>query len=220
MTTTTFTLFDQPLTRFDLPLLGVASDAVHLFLIWPAYEIGVIGEVDSNTPSEALKRKLFRKQHGRCPWPDCFKEGQFEIGDKIEVDHVFPISKGGRDWTLNLQLLHKRCNQEKFNSIEYAAGNVSPFLPNPVAWVRWLLKRPRILAAIVGGIALVVATLLAVKWLREHIDGERRYAILADKIRSNARGLAQKARGVTGQFGQKAAHRVLTTAGVAARSHS
>lgn len=212
MTTTTFTLFNPPLTRFDLPLLGVASDAVHLFLIWPGYKLSLIGKVGDNTPSEELKRKLFRKQHGRCPWPKCSKGGRFEIGDKIEVDHVFPVSKGGRNWTLNLQLLHERCNREKFNCVRFAANNVSPLLPYLVAWVRWLLKRPRILAAVVGGIALVVATLLAVKWLREHVDGERRYAILADKIRSNARGLTQKVRGVTGQLAQKSAHRVMTTA--------
>lgn len=212
MTTTTFTLFDLPLTRFDLQLLGVASDAVHIFLIWPAYEMGVISKVEPKTPSEDLKRKLFEMQLGRCPWPKCSRGGRFDTGDKIEVDHVFPVSKGGRNWTLNLQLLHEKCNKEKFNCVRFAANNVSPLLPYLVASVRWLLKHPRLLAAIVGGTTLVVVTMLAVKWLREHIDGERRYAILADKIRSNARGLTQKARGVTGQFVQQAAHRVVATA--------
>ena len=213
MTTTTFTLFNPPLTRFDLPLLGVASDAVHLFLIWPGYKLSLIGKVGDNTPSEELKRKLFRKQHGRCLWPDCFKGGRFDSGDEIEVDHVWPKSKGGRNWTLNLQLLHKRCNQEKFNSIEYAADNVSPLLPYLVAWVRWLLKRPRILAAVVGGIALVVATLLAVKWLRQHIRNVRRRSRLASRVRSNVHGMAQRVRGVAGQIGHGPAHRVLATAG-------
>ena len=120
----------------------------------------------------------------------------------------------------NLQVLHAPCNKEKSDCTEFAMNNVSPLLPYLLASVRWLLKHPQLLAAIVGGTTLVVVTMLAVKWLREHVDGQRRYAILADKIRSNARGLAQKARGVTGQFGQKAAHRVLTTAGVAVRSHS
>ena len=211
MTTTTFTLFNPPLTRFDLPLLGVASDAVHLFLIWPAHTVGLIGEVAYQQPTDEFKRMMINKQRGKCPWTDC-ERGRLDIHD-VEIDHVWPKSRGGRHWTFNLQALHKACNQEKYNHIEFAAGNVSPFLPYLVASVRWLLKRPRILAAVVGGIALVVATLLAVKWLRQHIRNVRRRSRLASRVRSNVHGMAQRVRGVAGQIDHGPAHRVLATAG-------
>lgn len=209
MTTTTSTLFDFQLTRFDIPMMDVASDAAHLFVIWPATTLGMLGKLehDGYERSEAFKRKTLEKQRGECTW--CNKPLAFQ---DIEVDHVWPIARGGRHWVFNLQVLHGPCNKAKSDCIEFAMNNVSPLLPYLLASVRWLLKHPRLLAAIVGGTTLVVVTLLAVKWLREHVDGERRYAILAGKIRSHARGLAQKARGVTGRFGQKAAHRFVETA--------
>lgn len=209
MTTATSTLFDFQLTRFDIPMMHVASDAAHLFVIWPATTLGMLDKLehDGYERSEAFKRKTLEKQRGQCTW--CNKPLAFQ---DIEVDHVWPIARGGRHWVFNLQVLHAPCNKAKSDSIEFAMNNVSPLLPYLLASVRWLLKHPRLLAAIVGGTTLVVVTLLAVKWLREHVDGERRYAILADKIRSNARGLTQKVRGVTGQLAQKSAHRVMTTA--------
>lgn len=203
----TFTLSDFQLTRFDIPLMDVASDAAHVFFIGPACKLNLIEKVGTKTWSEGFKRKTLKKQRGRCTW--CNKPLDFQ---DIEVDHVWPIAKGGRHWVFNLQVLHWWCNREKAASINFALNNVSPLLPHLAASVRWLLKRPWILAAIVGGIALVVAGILAVKWLREYVDGVRRYALLASRVRSNVNGLAQQVRGVAVQVGREAAHRVETAA--------
>ena len=35
------------------------------------------------------------------------------LGDDIEVDHEFPISKGGKDEIENLKIVHKDENREK-----------------------------------------------------------------------------------------------------------
>lgn len=38
--------------------------------------------------------------------------------DDLEIDHIMPISKGGKTHPDNLQTLCKRCNMEKFNIVE------------------------------------------------------------------------------------------------------
>ena len=230
MTTITFTDYDIPFNRFDQPLLGVASDAVHLLVVWPAYEVGLIGKVDPNNPTDNFKRRLLEKQDGVCPW--CTDSLDF---DEIEIDHVWPVSKGGRNWVFNKQALHGPCNKEKSDRIDYAVENISPLLPYLVASIRRLSKRPRLAALIVGGIALIVAIAIVVMWLRKYVDGLRRYARVALeslshaagtlsghlgdaskqalKVRSSACGFAEKARGIAGQLGRETTHRLITTAG-------
>lgn len=53
--------------------------------------------------------KLLKKQKGKCT--HC---GQyFGSEDHLEVDHIHPISLGGKDEYKNLQLLHNYCHDEK-----------------------------------------------------------------------------------------------------------
>jgi RNA-directed DNA polymerase len=53
--------------------------------------------------------KLLKKQKGKCP--HC---GQyFTSNDLLEVDHIIPRSKGGKDDYKNLQLLHAHCHDIK-----------------------------------------------------------------------------------------------------------
>ena len=224
MTTITFTDYDIPFNRFDQPLLGVASDALHLLVIWPATSdrFGFIDDVDYKSPTDEFKRAMLEKQDGVCPW--CQDRLDF---DDIEVDHVWPRSKGGRHWIFNLQVLHSRCNREKSDRIDFAVENILSTLL-PLIWspplvqklIRWLSNHPRLAALIVGGIALIVAISIVVKWLRKHVDGVRRYILslreslshtantlsrhLGDasqqalKVQSNACGFAQRVRGIAG----------------------
>lgn len=37
--------------------------------------------------------------------------------DELEVDHILPLSRGGKDEPNNLQMLCKRCNRTKDNQI-------------------------------------------------------------------------------------------------------
>jgi len=52
---------------------------------------------------------LFSRQSGRCAHCDS--------PEKLEIDHIVPISKGGSDWPHNLQLLCRSCNATKGNRL-------------------------------------------------------------------------------------------------------
>jgi RNA-directed DNA polymerase len=53
--------------------------------------------------------KLMKIQKGKCLWCGL----TFKYGDAIEVDHIIPRNKGGKDLYKNLQLLHKHCHDQK-----------------------------------------------------------------------------------------------------------
>jgi RNA-directed DNA polymerase len=53
---------------------------------------------------------LLKRQDGRCNW--C-KQKFTQLDGPLEVDHVIPVSRGGADEYINLQLLHKHCHIKK-----------------------------------------------------------------------------------------------------------
>jgi len=55
------------------------------------------------------KLKLLKKQKGKCAL--CFSE--FKYGDITEIDHIVPISKGGKRIANNIQLVHRHCHHKK-----------------------------------------------------------------------------------------------------------
>lgn len=59
---------------------------------------------------------LLKKQKGRCAY--CHK--YFTPGDLMEIDHIIPKSKGGKDGLDNLQLLHRcyRCCHDQKTAID------------------------------------------------------------------------------------------------------
>ncbi|EHJ14977.1 HNH endonuclease, partial [Crocosphaera watsonii WH 0003] len=58
------------------------------------------------TGTPARVAKLLKKQKGICP--QC--KQHFTPEDLIEVDHIIPKSKGGKDTYNNLQALHRHCH--------------------------------------------------------------------------------------------------------------
>ena len=229
MTTTTFTDDDIPFNRFDQPLLGVASDAVHLVFYWPATSLGFVDKDWWEKHTEDFKRKMLEKQRGLCTW--C--EAPLDYND-ITVDHVWPVSKGGRNWTLNYQVLHWWCGIAKSDSIGWV-------LMRDLLVLRTLLdghRQPGITIPpipnkqwFVVGAALVVGGCLTVKWLREDVDGVPRYEHVlrsaqdsltrtattvsrhlesagaqALQVQSTACGFAQRARGIAGGVPTCAVH--------------
>ena len=74
-------------------------------------EIGLIGAyirgTYTGTPTRVVK--LLKKQKGICP--QC--KQHFTPEDLIEVDHIIPKSKGGKDTYNNLQALHRHCHDVK-----------------------------------------------------------------------------------------------------------
>ncbi|WP_330203424.1 group II intron reverse transcriptase/maturase [Cyanobacterium sp. Dongsha4] len=55
------------------------------------------------------KAKLLKIQKGKCNYCGL----NFKDGDMLEIDHIIPKSKGGKDIYKNLQLLHKHCHDDK-----------------------------------------------------------------------------------------------------------
>jgi RNA-directed DNA polymerase len=52
---------------------------------------------------------LLKKQKGKCAHCGLY----FRTEDLLEVDHIIPLSKGGKDEYKNLQVLHKHCHDTK-----------------------------------------------------------------------------------------------------------
>jgi RNA-directed DNA polymerase len=52
---------------------------------------------------------LFKRQQGKCTQCNL----SFKDGDQVEVDHRIPVSLGGTDLYVNLQLLHRHCHDQK-----------------------------------------------------------------------------------------------------------
>ncbi len=55
------------------------------------------------------KAKLLKKQKGKCNHCGLY----FQDGDLMEIDHIIPKSKGGKNESKNLQLLHRHCHDDK-----------------------------------------------------------------------------------------------------------
>jgi len=59
--------------------------------------------------SEAVRSEVWRRDMGRCV--------QCESNERLEFDHIIPLSRGGSDTARNLQLLCEPCNRKKAGSI-------------------------------------------------------------------------------------------------------
>ena len=68
------------------------------------------------------QRKLIKSQKGCCPY--C--KTPFLIDSVVEVDHIIPSSKGGKDVYSNLQLLHKHCHILKTREDNVFKKNYQP----------------------------------------------------------------------------------------------
>jgi RNA-directed DNA polymerase len=63
---------------------------------------------------------LLKRQKGKCSHCNNY----FKDGDSIEVDHIIPKSKGGKDKYDNWQLLHRHCHDTK-TVADSSSGNKS-----------------------------------------------------------------------------------------------
>lgn len=60
-------------------------------------------------PTSNTVGQLLWKQKGRCAYCGLL----FRSNDLIENDHITPKSRGGKDWILNRQLLHRHCHDQR-----------------------------------------------------------------------------------------------------------
>ncbi len=90
------------------------------------------------TPSRVVK--LMKKQKGKCN----FYKQHFSPEDVVEVDHIIPKSKGGKDEWKNLQLLHRHCHDVKTRhdgSNEKSVDNTME-IPENYRWIDDVLVVP------------------------------------------------------------------------------
>lgn len=58
---------------------------------------------------QRLRRARMKSQNGLCAI--CGDE----LGDDQSLDHIVPVSKGGKNVWSNFRLTHERCNKERGN---------------------------------------------------------------------------------------------------------
>jgi len=56
-----------------------------------------------------VQREVWRRDEGKCV--DCGSK------EKLEYDHIIPVSEGGANTVRNLQILCEKCNRKKYNKI-------------------------------------------------------------------------------------------------------
>lgn len=73
-----------------------------------------ICRVERGKVSNKMRFSIYERDGNRCR--KCGHRG-----NDLEVDHIFPISKGGKSTYDNLQTLCRRCNMQKSNTVERGA---------------------------------------------------------------------------------------------------
>jgi RNA-directed DNA polymerase len=78
---------------------------------------------------------LLKQQEGKCPHCELI----FRDGDVIELDHIIPKSKGGKDVSKNWQLLHRHCHDIKTasdgsNGTKSGCNSAKPKPPSSWKW--------------------------------------------------------------------------------------
>lgn len=64
----------------------------------------------SSYERQRLRRARMKSQDGKCAI--CGEP----LGDDQSLDHIVPVSKGGKNVWSNFQLTHARCNKSRGNS--------------------------------------------------------------------------------------------------------
>lgn len=75
-----------------------------------------ITRVERGRVSNKLRFKVYARDNYRCV--KCGRET-----NDLEVDHIIPVSKGGKSTLDNLQTLCHKCNVSKSNFIDYVPDN-------------------------------------------------------------------------------------------------
>jgi 5-methylcytosine-specific restriction endonuclease McrA len=83
----------------------------------------------------ALRKLVFDRAKGMCEY--CRSQAKFAI-DPLVMDHLFPVSKGGKTCAENLALACQTCNNCKYTkteAIDPATNQVVPlFNPRQMDW--------------------------------------------------------------------------------------
>jgi hypothetical protein len=104
------------------PTVLIALAVAALFVLFPLIYRAVTGEPLPRPPRtpppkprgrppilKSVKMYVWQRDGGRCV--ECGSK------ERLEYDHIIPVSKGGSNTDRNLQLLCERCNRSKGASI-------------------------------------------------------------------------------------------------------
>ena len=74
--------------------------------------VGATGEIvyERQALSSDVRREVWRRDQGRC--------ARCGSREKLEYDHIIPVSKGGSNTARNIELLCEACNRSKSDSIQ------------------------------------------------------------------------------------------------------
>jgi len=110
-------------SKYDLPMYSdvpelVMQEIEYLIFVlsdivepgWPEFEQQEGQEQKPNRYiSREVKLQIWRRDQGKCC--DCGSK------EKLEYDHIIPVSRGGSNTERNIQLLCERCNRSKSSKI-------------------------------------------------------------------------------------------------------
>ena len=91
----------------------VGADVVMGLGYWPATHFGIIKPAPIPVWTQEQTRAWIEEAGGKCP--KCGIELTLE---NTHIDHIFPRSKGGQNWGVNLRALCCSCNLAKGDDIE------------------------------------------------------------------------------------------------------
>ena len=77
--------------------------------IWQA-----ICRVERGKVTNKMRFAIYQRDGYRCK-----KCGRRDRGDNLEIDHIYPIAKGGKSTYDNLQTLCRKCNKEKGSRVDW-----------------------------------------------------------------------------------------------------
>ncbi|MCY7374620.1 MAG: HNH endonuclease [Pyrinomonadaceae bacterium] len=111
--------------------------------------------------SKELDRQIREMSKNRCGY--CLTP-QILTSHKLEIEHIFPISKGGTSEKENLCLACRHCNLHKSSKIygfdAVAAKRIRLFNPNSQNWMEhfvWDKEKTSVIGKTLGGRATVYA---------------------------------------------------------------
>lgn len=82
-----------------------------------------------------LRQQVAKRAHNCCEY--CLSQARFAI-DPFSIEHILPVSRGGRNQLDNLALACQGCNNHKYthiHAIDPASGQAAPlYHPRHDAW--------------------------------------------------------------------------------------
>jgi hypothetical protein len=88
----------------------MACEGIAAYFRWPV-KLFPFSYYGGKKMRQIVRERILNKCNNKC-----VKCGSDE---KLEVDHIIPLSIGGREDEDNMQILCKKCNRKKYNKAEY-----------------------------------------------------------------------------------------------------